>query len=187
MEEVWKDIKGYEGLYQISNLGKVKSLNYNHCANKEKILKLITKKGGYLQVVLYKDKKKKVKLVHRLVAQAFLSDYSETLEVNHKDENKKNNCVANLEMCTREENCNYGTRNERGAKAKTNGAKSKKIFGVNTKSGKVITFPSLMEAQRNGFVSSNIFKCCTGERKTHKSYKWYYVEDIEDLYFKEED
>lgn len=111
MIEIWKDILGYEGLYQVSNLGNVRSLNYRR-SGKTKLLKQGTD-NGYKRVELSKNGKKKKYWVHRLVAIAFISNPNNYKEVNHKDEDKSNNNVNNLEWCTREYNNNYGTRNKR--------------------------------------------------------------------------
>lgn len=110
IEEIWKDIEGYEGLYQISNLGRVKSLKrYSKYKNSkrfinEKIIKLQKSKNGYLRVELCKNNIKKKYLIHRLVGYAFLNNYDNNLEINHKDGNKQNNNVENLEWITRSEN-----------------------------------------------------------------------------------
>ena len=111
MNEIWKDIKGYEGLYQISNLGQVKSLarpinNFNQCCNKDKLLKGGIKRG-YRQVILLKDKKRKYASVHRLVAEAFLPNPDKKPQVNHIDGNKKNNRLDNLEWVTASENMKH--------------------------------------------------------------------------------
>ena len=111
MEE-WKDIKGYEGLYQISNTGLVKRIPSIKCKT-ERILRQGTQKAGYNYVNLSKDNKIHTKRVHRLVAEAFISNPNNLPEVNHKDEDKSNNNVENLEWCTREYNLNYGTRSEK--------------------------------------------------------------------------
>ena len=121
MQEVWKDIVGYENLYQISNLGNVKSVEkyVNSCLKhntkikrKEKMLKQYNK-SGYLQVALSKNGIKMFFLVHRLVAQAFIPNPNNLPQINHKDENKQNNNINNLEWCDRKYNCNYGTRNSK--------------------------------------------------------------------------
>lgn len=113
MVEIWKDIEGYEGLYEVSNTGKVRSMNYKHTGN-VKELKPLNNGRGYLIVQLYKDRKMKSYMVHRLVAKAFLEDWSMWFsEINHKDEDKTNNSVDNLEYSDRKYNINYGTRNER--------------------------------------------------------------------------
>lgn len=93
MEEVWKDIEGYEGLYQVSNLGNVKSLNYQG-VSREKILKPFINSDGYKRVMLYKNKTIKRLSVHRLVAQAFIENPNNYSCVNHKDENNQNNVVS---------------------------------------------------------------------------------------------
>ena len=172
--EIWRDIEGYEGLYQVSNLGKVKSLNYK-CTKKEKILKPFSNRDGYLRVKLCKEGKRRSYLVHRLVAQAFISNPEDKPQVNHKDEDKTNNKVENLEWVTSKENINYGTHNERSGKSQTNDKKrSKPIYGINIKTNERIEFPSTMEAQRNGFDQGAIVKCLKGRRKSHKGYRWFY-------------
>ena len=105
--EIWKDVKGYEGLYQVSNLGRIKSLG-NLQNRKEKLLK-INIRNGYCTTYLYKNNKKKSFLCHRLVAEAFISNPDNLPQVNHKDENKLNNCVENLEWCTAKYNVNYSS------------------------------------------------------------------------------
>lgn len=115
MEE-WKNIVGYEGKYQISSLGRVKSLNYRN-TGKEKILKQNINKG-YKEISLFDGKTKKIYLVHRLVALHYISNPNNYPCVNHKDEDKTNNTVSNLEYCTYKYNNNYGTRNCRISKNK---------------------------------------------------------------------
>lgn len=116
MEELWKDIGGYEGLYQVSNLGRIWSYKTN------KILKGSIDSHGYRQVDFRKDGKRKTILLHRLVAKAFILNPDNLPQVNHKDENPLNNHVNNLEWCTQEYNLSYGTISER---------KSKKMSGEN--------------------------------------------------------
>lgn len=112
MKEIWKDIEGYEGLYQVSNLGRVRSF-YGVRGKACRILRLTQRRSGHLSVTLCKDKKDVTFGVHRLVAMAFVDGYQPGLVVNHKDENPMNNHYDNLEWVTREENNDYGTRNER--------------------------------------------------------------------------
>lgn len=123
--EIWKPVRDYEGLYEVSNLGRVKSLSKFHCTSKnysslgywskEKILKPIVGVQGYLYVNLYKNKKNNFKRIHILVAQAFIKNPNKFPMVNHKDENVMNNVVSNLEWCDNKYNLNYGTAQERKA------------------------------------------------------------------------
>ena len=114
--EIWKPIPNYEN-YEVSNLGRVRSLNYNNQTDKVRILKLTIRKDGYTQIMLNKEGKKKTYQVHRLVAEAFIPNPQSLPEVNHIDENKQNNDVSNLEWCSYGYNINYGSRNERVSKA----------------------------------------------------------------------
>lgn len=107
MEEIWLPIIEYDGLYDVSNLGRIRNSRTN------KILRLGKHRQGYKLVSLYKNKKQKTFLVHRLVAMAFIENPHSFLEINHIDENKENNNVSNLEWCDRVYNANYGTGNKR--------------------------------------------------------------------------
>ena len=172
MEE-WRDIKGFEGKYMVSNLGRVKSLNYRR-TGKEKILKAYPNKDdyGYLKVSLYKDGKVRYPLVHVLVATAFLENPDNLPEVNHKDENSKNNCVENLEYCSRLYNVNYGTRNKKVAEKI-----SKPVFSVDKESGLIMWWQSAKEAERcTGIAHSHITACCRGERKSAGGHIWFYAD-----------
>lgn len=118
MKEIWKDIEGYVGIYQVSNLGNVKRLRHEEfkCAQgyrvrKEMQLKPTKDEKGYLHVGLCKDGGQITRRVHRLVAEAFIDNPNELPEINHKDENKENNAVDNLEWCTSSYNNNYGSVN----------------------------------------------------------------------------
>lgn len=141
--EEWREIEGYEGLYQVSNLGRVRSLdrvvmksNSVLLPVKGRILKPRPDNGGYIRVCLSKNAIEIDYSVHRLVAMAFLSNPYNLPEVNHKDENKRNNCVENLEWCTSLYNNNYGSHNKRHSKT----CKKKKLFigGSNPRSRKVV-------------------------------------------------
>ena len=177
MDEIWKDIKDYEGLYQVSNWGRVKSFDtYKKGKNgsirfyKGKILKLKTNKDGYSQIGLWKNGKRKYFLVHRLVAEAFISNTDNLPCVNHKDENKQNNVVSNLEWCSAQYNNTYGTRIERVALKK-----KKPVLQYTLDGAFVREWASAKQSEReDGFDSTNICKCCQGKIKTHKDFIWKY-------------
>ena len=163
MEE-WKDIDGYEGLYQVSNLGNIRN-------SKGKILPIRHTYDGYCYVRLSKNGKRKYPKVSRLVAIAFLPNPSNLPQVNHKDENKDNNCTNNLEWCTCKYNCNYGTRNKRMAKAQ-----SKAVIGIKEDTGLIVEFDSMSEACRQmGIAIGNMSKCCKDDNKTLKGFNWRYL------------
>ena len=115
VKEEWRPVDGYEN-YEVSNFGRVKSLNY-HRTDKEGILKPGKNKDGYLYVGLCRNGKMKYFKVHKLVAEAFLPNPECFEQVNHKDEDKTNNCVSNLEFCDAKYNSNFGSRNKRIASA----------------------------------------------------------------------
>ena len=169
--EVWKDVVGYEGLYQVSDKGRVKSLKFG----KEKILKPEKLKNGYLRVNLYKNEKQKHFLVHRLVALTFLRNPQNLSDINHKDEDKTNNSVQNLEFCDRKYNCNFGSRNQRVAEKNTNGKLSKPVLQFTLDGKFVREFKSGMDIKRNlGYSCGNISSCCTGKRKSAYKFVWKY-------------
>ena len=165
--ETWKNIKGYEGLYQVSNMGRVKSLKLN----KERILKPGMDRGGYLLVWLHAGGKRKTLKVHRLVCEAFHDNPNNKSDVNHINEDKTDNRACNLEWCTRRENVNHGTRNERSAKAL-----SKPICQYTLDEKIVKTWASLTEVKRQtGFGQSHISEVANGNRKTAYGFIWKYV------------
>ena len=179
MIEIFKDIKDLEGLYQVSNFGQILSLNYRG-TGKPKLLKPGNVKG-YLKVSLSKDGKPKTFQIHRLVAEAFIPNPENLPEVNHKDEDKTNNFVGtpendykdgNLEWCTREYNINYGTIKQRLSKAR-----SKKVLQLSISGELIREWKSIADCGRNGFNQGEVCKCCRGERKSHKGFRWEYKED----------
>ena len=120
IEEIWRSIECYEGLYEVSNTGQVRSLDRyvkgkgkSYRLQKGKMLSPIKNKDGYLQVNLCCNGKYKIFLVHRLVTKTFIPNPDNLPEVNHKDEDKTNNSVDNLEWCDRSYNNNYGTRKDK--------------------------------------------------------------------------
>lgn len=173
MSEIWKDIKEYEGLYQVSNYGRVRSLNYNH-TKKIRELKVYTNEFGYLRAYLRKDNITNVFFVHRLVADAFIPNPLNLPQVNHKDENKTNNNVENLEWCSCTYNINYGTRKEKVAKKNTNGKKSKIVLQYALDGTFIREWPSTNECGRNGFSQNHVADCCRGKYKQHKGFIWKY-------------
>ena len=160
MDEIWKDKKDYEGHYQVSNLGRVKSIKFG----KEIILKQKIN-GGYYSVNLSKNGIVKTYFVHRLVAEAFIPNPNNYKEVNHKDEDKSNNIVTNLEWCDRKYNQNYGTKNEKF---------SKKVYQYTLDGQFVKEWPSTMDCGRNGYIQQAISSCCLGKLKTYKGFIWSY-------------
>ncbi len=175
LNEIWKPIKGYEGLYEVSNLGRVKSLVNNKGQYREKILTPIIGKG-YYRVRLFKNKQNKLYSVHRLVAEAFLDNPNNLPCINHKDENKLNNIVTNLEYCTYSYNSNYGTSIQRRIEKQ-----SKKVYQYTLDGEFVREWKSTMECGRNGYSQQAISSCCRKElyRHTHKGFRWSYKKEGE--------
>ena len=172
MEE-WRDVVGYEGRYQVSNCGRIKSF----CKNKSgEILKIRDDRNGYKFIILYKNKKPKGFNVHRLVATAFIPNPDNLPEVNHIDECKWNNYIDNLEWCDREYNNNYGTKNERNSKSH-----NKRIKCVTT--GEI--FESIKKAgEKYNIYRGDISSCCRGKQKsagkhpvTGEKMVWEYYEE----------
>lgn len=169
-KEVWKDIKGYEGRYQVSNLGRVKSLPIDEkfCKRPEEIILTPFLCGsGYYEVTLYYQKRRKPKLIHRLVAETFIPNPDDKKEVNHKDGNKLNNDASNLEWVTPSENQQH----------------SRKVLKSQSHKCKVIcvetgeSFDSIKDASdKYGLKSPLIWKCCNGKQNTTGGYHWRYKE-----------
>lgn len=165
MEEIWKDIKGYEGLYQVSNYGNVKSI-------KRCILLKQNTSSEYNQVRLCKNGIYKNKKIHRLVAEEFLPNINNYNCVNHIDENKRNNIVYNLEWCSKKYNCNYGKRNEKASK---NNSKYKIV--QKKKDGEIITiWENMWDLSHNLPYNKNVIRqCCKNKCRTAYGYKWEYI------------
>lgn len=162
--EIWKDIPNYEGLYQISNLGNVKSLyriaNNNHIIH-EKILKPQENYNGYLIVNLYKNNKMKAKLIHRLVGKTFIDNPNNYNYINHIDKNKSNNNIDNLEWCTQSYNVIY--------------SKGRKINQYDKNNNFIKTWNSIVDIKRAlNIDSSLIVRCCKGIKKSAGGFKWKY-------------
>lgn len=172
--EAWQDIPGYEGLYQASTYGRIKSLPRKGTIGR--ILKAGKDDNGYLYVVLGKDGKNICKRVHRLIALTFIPNPEGLPVINHKTENATDNRVECLEYCTQKYNCNYGSHKEKLSKAQINDIeKSKVVLQFDIEGNLINTYPSLSEVIRTtGFCGSNISLCCKNKRKTAYGYRWRY-------------
>lgn len=192
MTEEWRPVVGFEGLYEVSSLGVVRSLdrqvNSKNGSKKSipsKIIAVKKTKFGYLAVHLSKDGKDCNRLIHRLVAEAFLPNPEGLPQVNHKDENKTNNAVWNLEWCNAAYNNAYGTHNERckesnkgrkpTVKAIQKAAEKHKKPVIALKDGVVVLrYESAADANRDNkkFSYIGISACCNGRLDTYRGYKW---------------
>ena len=175
MQEVWKDIPGFKGLYQVSNMGRIKSFRKSSkfgCPA-EFILKNTVANNGYAQVTLYSDKKRSKILVHRLVADAFIPNPNNYPQVNHIDENPLNNCVDNLEWCTAKYNNDFGT-----ARLRASITKSEKKVEQYLPTGEFLAcYVCMSVASRiTGISKHKIKDCCLGHSKTGGNYVWKYAD-----------
>ena len=176
--EEWRDVVGYERRYQISSMGRVKSLERVTITKdgrklplKERILKPIVSGDGYLKVGLCAGGKLKMFLVHRLVCQAFHENPDNKPQVNHINENKTDNRACNLEWCTCKQNINHGTHNERSGKTR-----SKPVAQYTLDGDLVKAWQSTNEVERQtGFSCGHISKVVNGKRKTAYGFIWKYV------------
>ena len=183
--EEWKDIKGYEGIYQVSNFGRIKSLerlDSSGAIRKETLLKQYKNHNGYLVVTLCKNGVSKKFFVHRLVAEAFIPNPLNLPYVNHKGENKSKNYVWQLEWCTKEYNNNYGSRNLNASKTKIeNHIKGKVVFQYDLNNNFLKEWLSISDIERElGYKRSVISKCCLNKPhcKTAYGYIWKYKKAV---------
>ena len=197
--EIWKT-PIYDGIeyddYQVSNLGKILSLNYRNTGRAE-LMTPVEMPNGYLQVGLRKNGEYKMCIFHRLVAQTFLPNPEGKPCINHKiegEEGKKINMVifnedgtvnkerTTIEWCTPKENNDYGTHTERIAKANTNGKLSKRVLQLSLNGDLIREWPSTAECERNGFDHSNVAKCCNGKKPQYKGFRFMYYDDYKEKF-----
>lgn len=182
--EVWKDIKHFEGLYQVSNLGNVKRLSriINYCTGRSEVLKERLLKPAlrsndnrrrYYFFVASKNGKRYNLPVHREVAKSFIPNPDNKPEVNHIDGNKLNNHVENLEWVTGEENIRHALKHGLHKRGK-NHYKSRPVLMINKKGKIVKEFDCMMDVKKFGFSQGNVGMCCKGKRNVHKNYYWKY-------------
>lgn len=178
--ECWAWIPGFEGLYQVSTRGRVRSVDRwvtDKTGRKQfikgKILKPRRTRHGYFLVTLCRDGKKLQVLVHRLVAETFIPNPENKPQVHHRNEQKDMNFVENLSWASAKENVNFGTGIKRRA-----ASQSMPVEAIDPNTGEVLKeFPSMMEAERNGFSASKISKCCCGKRRHHRGLIWRYKQE----------
>lgn len=154
--EIWKDIEGYEGIYQVSNEGRVKSFKFG----KERILENGTKHNNYQFVILCEHSVKHQFHVHKLVAEAFIPNPNGYTVVHHKDHNPLNNKVDNLEWIDEDEH------------RRLHGIVGKNVYQYTLDGELVKIWESTRECGRNGFHQGHVASCCRGENKQHKGYRW---------------
>lgn len=183
--EVWKPVVGYEGYYEVSNIGNVRSVSHevptfwgSRISPGKNVRLNYNKRTGYLMVCLSKNGEHKTRLVHRLVAMAFIPNTMAKPQVNHKNENKTDNRIDNLEWCDAAYNNNYGTKRERISQ-KNKASKCKPVAQI--ENGIIVAvFPSTIAA-RHITDPGHIGACANGKRKTAGGYKWKFIERGSDL------
>lgn len=178
-KETWKDVIGYNGLYEVSNLGRIKSLDrvVNNKHNSKRTMKgrimslRPDSKGRYIICDFKSRTESKTKLVHRVVANAFIGDI-QGMEINHIDGNTKNNNVSNLEICTRHENEIHKYR-----VLKRIHPSVKSVARINIQTGRIDKIYSPMnKVEIDGFIFTSVSKCCLGKQIKHKGFKWKHYE-----------
>lgn len=176
MKEIWKDIKGYEGLYQVSNLGFVKSFDrfVSNGIKRGKILRNKVNDSGYVVIILVGyDNKKKSHYLHRIVAETFIPNPQNLPVINHKDENKLNNHVSNLEWCTQKENINYGSSIKRRIENQ-----SYRVSQYSLSGDFIASYSSAHEIEdKLGYNYQSIQNCCRHEYNQSYGYIWRYFDD----------
>ena len=200
MTEQWRtavyDSEVYEGLYKVSNWGRILSLNYRN-TGKPGLMNPVEIENGYLTVGFWKNGEYKMCYVHRLVGETFLDNPENKPCINHKiegDKGKKINMVifnedgtidkerTTIEWVTPKENNDYGTRNERISKTMTNGKLSKRVIQLSLSGDFIKEWPSTQECGRNGFRHSNVAACCNGKLPHYKGFLWMYYDDYKEKF-----
>lgn len=182
MQETWKDITGYEGMYRISNFGRVCSLRRKNPLT----MKTFINNSGYECVIFRVNGRSKTHTVHRLVAREFCEGYSEDLVVNHKDANKLNNHFTNLEWVTQKENIHdmikRGTHSVKEAHAVAHKKRRRPVIQYSKEGKELRRFPSAREASKFVNIHENcVSRVCRGERKYTAGYIWKYVDEVDDI------
>ena len=195
MEEIWKDIKGYEGLYQVSTMGRIRSIDRfvnsregRQKPIKGKLIKIFRNRGGYLQVNLWRNMKYKTYLVHRLVATTYIPNPLNLSQINHIDEDKENNRIENLEWCDAQYNNNYGTKPERISEKRkgmtmprhavlvSKRKRSKHIIQMDLDGNEIMGWLSGHDCEREtGYDQGLIGSVCNGKYRQAYGYRWKYV------------
>ena len=185
--ENWKPIKGYPN-YEVSDLGRVRSIEHETTATRygkpytikrnARIIKPLARRHGYLAVFLYFKGGRKQESVHRLVADAFCEHPIGKDEVNHKNEVKTDNRACNLEWVSHQENCVYGTFQDRKREKAVNGKRSKPINQYTLDGAYIQTFPSFAEATRCGFNQGNVNAAIKHRNGIAYGYKWEYADQV---------
>lgn len=188
-KEIWKDVKGYEGLYQISNLGKIKRLSrlsyqrFGKLLLNEKVMSNVIDNNGYVVVSLTNNKKQRKFLVHRLIAIHFIKNNNNLPCINHIDGNKQNNDISNLEWCSYSQNNKHALDNNLRkppapwkGKFGTENKTSKKVGQYNLNGDLINIYPCVHEVYRKlRFPVTNIAAACRGKQKTAYGFKWKYI------------
>lgn len=176
--EEWRDVKGYEGKYLISNYGRVKGLR-NERRVHPRIMKATIDERGYIHIGLRDGRKQKTFNVHRLVCAAFLPNIDNLPFVNHKDENTSNNTLENLEWCTAKYNSNYGTAKERLSRIMGELNMKRPVSKYTINGEYICSYPSISEAApyQDDLTMRHIWECCNYKRLSAKGYTYRYTND----------